>query len=106
MGVPLNSTLQLSTGATALAAPTVQLNPPRSFDVVWSLNHVDDVGMQHHYNPDSTILHLKFKSCHKRPICTRIPSSGSLWVAYDRHIPPDVVCHHSLGKGGSVSTGG
>ena len=43
MGVPLNSGLQLTTGP-AVAAVEVQLNPPRSFDVVWSLNHVDDVG--------------------------------------------------------------
>ena len=43
MGVPANTGPVLNVGPAAAAAEQ-QLNPPRSFDVVWSLNHADDVG--------------------------------------------------------------
>lgn len=43
MGVPLNPNPQLNVGPAAAAAEA-QPNPPRGFDVVWSLNHADDVG--------------------------------------------------------------
>ena len=43
MGVPLNQNLQLNVGPAAAAAEG-QPNPPRGFDLVWSLNRADDVG--------------------------------------------------------------
>jgi hypothetical protein len=43
MGVPANPAPVLNVSPAAAAAEQ-QRNPPRSFDVVWSLNHVDDVG--------------------------------------------------------------
>ena len=43
MGVPASPAPVLNVSPAAAAAEQ-QRNPPRSFDVVWSLNHVDDVG--------------------------------------------------------------